>query len=217
MGNRNRNTALLLIAAGLFIMLGNLIGFYTVASIIILCLGVYKLRLGEDKTGYVLIAIGVLILASGHFMLILAAILISLGYFIIRSRELQQGDNYVQKHQLLGSIRKTHEPWELKNMSVWSVIGEVRLDLSLAVSDAREKETTFVFQGIIGDIDLIVPDDIGVAVHSTIFLGQTQMGTEKEAGFMNKLSWRSSHYETSEHKVNLVISYLIGDLKIRRL
>lgn len=217
MDNRNRNTALLLIAAGLFILLGNMIGFYTVASIIILCLGVYMLRLGEDKKGYVLIAVGVLILASGHFMLILAAILLSLGYFIIRSRDLQQSDSYVQKYQLLGSIRKTHEPWELKNLSVWSVIGEIRLDLSLAITDAYEKETTFVFQGIIGDIDLIVPDDIGVSVQSTIFLGQSQMDTEKEAGFMNKLSWRSKHYETSEHKVNLMISYIIGDLKIRRL
>lgn len=215
MENRNRNTALLLIGAGLYLMLGHLIGFFSVAAIIVIWLGVHKLRTGDEKAGYVLIAIGALILASGHFALIVAAVLLSLGYFIIRSKQLQQDGNYIQKHHIMESMRKIHEPWELRNMSVWSVIGEIRLDLSLAVTDNRE--TTLVFQGIIGDIDLIVPDDLGVSVQSSIMFGQTQMDTDKEAGFMNKLTWRSSHYDTSERKVNLVISYVIGDLHIKRL
>lgn len=215
MENRSRNTALVFIAAGLFLLLGNLFGFFTVVAIFVIWLGVYKIRLGEEKTGYVLFAIGILFLASGHFSLVLAVILISLGYFIVRSKQLHKDENYVQKQSLLESIRFNKEPWELKSSSIWSIIGEINLDLSLAMTN--EQETTLVFQGIIGDIDILVPDDLGVMIHSTIVLGQSNVGADREAGMMNKLVWRSPHYDAAEQKVNITISYIIGDLDIKVL
>ena len=40
-------------------------------------------------------------------------------------------------------------------MSFWHAIGEIRMDMSLAVPE--DKETTIVLQGLVGDLDLIVP------------------------------------------------------------
>lgn len=214
MENRKRNTALLLITAGLFILLGNLIGFFTVAALFLIWLGIHKVRIGEEKTGYVLLFGGVLFLISGHFSFFVAIILISLGYFFIRSKQVQK-DDYVQKQTFLESLKRNHEAWELRSMSIWSAIGEIQLDLSLALTD--QKETTLVFQGIIGDIDLIVPEELGVKVKGTILLGQTQVEEERDAGIVNKLAWVSSNYERAEHRVNVEISYLVGDVNIKRL
>lgn len=215
MGTRNRNTALMFITAGLFLLLGNMIGFFTVIALFIIWLGVHKVRTGEDKTGYILLAIGALFLASGNFGLVLAVILLSLGYFIIRSKQFHKDDNYSQKHSVLESIRWNKEPWVLENSSIWSVVGEINLDLSLAIAD--EAETTLVFQGVIGDIDILVSEDIGVAVQSSILIGQTITTTRREAGLMNKLNWKSDNYDTSPQKVNLMVSYIIGDLNIKML
>lgn len=214
MENRKRNTAVLLITAGLFILLGNLIGFFTVAALFLIWLGIHKVRIGEEKTGYVLLFGGALFLISGHFSFFVAIILISLGYFFIRSKQVQK-DDYIQKQTFLESLKRNHEAWELRSMSIWSVIGEIQLDLSLALAD--QKETTLVFQGIIGDIDLIVPEELGVKVKGTVLLGQTQVEEQRDAGIVNKLAWVSPNYETAEHRVNVEISYVVGDVNIKRL
>jgi len=215
MGNRNRNTAIVLIAAGVFLLLGSMIGFSTVAGILIVWLAVHKLRTGEQKSGYLLLVLGLLFLVNGNLSVLMFILLFSLGYFILKSKQVHRGENYLQKHNLLESIRWNTEPWELKNLSVWSVIGEIRMDLSLAVTN--EPETTIVLQGIIGDIDLIVPEDIGVSVESMIWIGQTSVNQDRESGLCNKLQWKSPNYDTSEQRVNLLISCVIGDLDMKVL
>src|SRR5690606_32246787 len=138
--NRNRNTALVLIIAGLYLLLGNLIGFFTVTSIIITLFGIHKIRTGEHKLGYILLGIGLLFLTSGHLVLVLAIIMLSLRYFILRSKDLHKDQEHIQKQSILESLRWEKNPWELKNSSFWSLIGELKIDLSLAMTD--QKETT---------------------------------------------------------------------------
>jgi lia operon protein LiaF len=214
MDNRKRNTAILLIVAGLFIVLGNVIGFFTVAALLMIWFGIHKLRIGEQRNGYLLLAVAALILISGHFGLFIAILLISLGYFFLRSRQVQ-GPDYEQRHKLLESLKHVHEPWELRNVSSWAMVGEIYLDLSLALTNQRD--TTLVFQGLIGNIDLLVPEDLGVSIRGTIVLGQTQVEEQREAGLMNKVLWTTDNYDTADQRVHIEISYLIGDLHVKRI
>lgn len=209
---RNRNTALVLIGAGLYILLGNLIGYFTVTAILVVGLGIYKLKNGENRTGYVLIGIGLMFLALSHLSIVFAVILISFGYYLVRSNQLQGNPSYTQRHNILESIRWNKEPWVLQNMAVWSIVGEMNLDLSLAIIE--ESETTLLLQGVVGDIDIIVPDDIGVHIQSTILIGQTKIGLEQQDGLVTKMTWQSLNYDTAEHKVNITLSYVVGDVNV---
>lgn len=209
---RNRNTALVLIGAGLYILLGNLIGYFTVTAILVVGLGIYKLKSGENRTGYVLIGIGLMFLALSHLSIVFAVILISFGYYLVRSNQLQGNPSYTQRHNILESIRWNKEPWVLQNMAVWSIVGEMNLDLSLAIIE--ESETTLLLQGVVGDIDIIVPDDIGVHIQSTILIGQTKIGIEQQDGLVTKMTWQSLNYDTAEHKVNITLSYVVGDVNV---
>jgi lia operon protein LiaF len=145
----------------------------------------------------------------------LAVIMISLGYFMVRSSQLRKHNEHEQRQKILESIRWDREAWVLRNMSVWSIIGEMNMDLSLAIIE--ERETLLVFQGIIGDIDIIVPDDIGVKIQSTIFIGQTRIGLEEQSGFITKMDWQSQNYDTADQRVEIRISYLIGDVNVKVL
>lgn len=215
MENRNRNTALVFIAAGLFLLFGNLIGFFTVAAIIIIWLAIYKIRVGEAKKGYMLLAIGGIMLLNDHLAIIIAIILISLGYYYIKSKKLYSGENYLQKQSLLESIKWNKDPWVLRNMGVWCVIGEINMDMSIAL--AEKGETLIILQGVIGDIDIIVPEDLGISVDASVLFGQIDVGDQKEIGVLNKIVWQSSGYESSENKVKIVLSYLVGDIDIKEL
>lgn len=211
--NRNRNTALVFIVAGAYLLLGQIIGFFTVSSLVILWLGVHKLRHGEERSGFLLIAVSAFMLLSTHFSFIIAIILISLGFFYIRSRQIQPGETYVQKQNILQSLKWHRDPWILRSMSIWSVIGEAHIDLSLALLE--EEEAVMVMQGVIGDVDIIVPEDLGVIVQSTVVFGQTSIEEEREAGLMNKMVWRSPNYEQCEYKVKFVLSYIVGDVDVK--
>lgn len=215
MDQRNRNTALVLIGAGLYILLGNLIGFFTVTSIIVVGLGIYKLRSGENRTGYVLIGIGLLFLALSHLSIVFAILLISFGYFMVRSNQIHKSTNYQQRHKILESIWWNREPWVLQDMSVWSVVGEMNLDLSLAIIE--QQETTIVFQGIVGDIDIIVPDDLGVRIESTILIGETTIGLEHRDGIVTKMNWQSLNFDTADQRVVITLTYLVGDVNVTLL
>jgi len=216
MDRRNRNTALVLIAAGLFILAERYLGFFTVAALLLIALGIYKIRASSDKTGYVLLALGVVFFISGNFAFLLAIVLIALGLFYMRSKSVHEyAGSYTQKQNVIVSIRHDKEPWELKNVSMWGVVGEIYMDLSLAI--AEQKETTVLLQGVVGDVDIIVPEHMGVSVEASALVGQVDVARQREEGFANKIVWQSPNYETSDQKVKLIVSYIVGDIDIKIL
>lgn len=212
---RHRNTAMLLIAMGIFLILERWVGIFVVIALLLMFFGFYKIRYENEKKGIAFMGVGAVILLGNNFSLVLAVILISLGVFYIKSKKVQPGDDFIQKQTLIDSIRPGKEPWVLKDSSIWFIIGEAHLDLSYAILE--KKETTLVLQGIIGDVRLIVPEEIGVSIEASVTIGQISSPLEKESGVINKLNWRSPNYETREHQVKLIVSYIVGDIDVRML
>jgi len=111
------------------------------------------------------------------------------------------------------NMRLGEESWVLQSMSYWQAVGEIRLDLSLAIPE--EKETTIVLQGLVGDVDLTIPEDYGLQIEASVLIGQIEFGQTKDGGMMHRLSWRSPDYDRREYRVKLQLFYLVGDMKIR--
>ncbi|MFS1514108.1 cell wall-active antibiotics response protein LiaF [Chengkuizengella sp. SCS-71B] len=209
----NRNTALVLIFAGLYLLFGNLIGFLTVAALILIWFGAKRVRIGEKNKGYLLVVVGIIILISNHVMFVVGLVLIAFGYFYMKSDKQKLDEPFMQKQNIVQSIKWDKKQWTLKNMMIRSVVGEIKMDVSHALIE--EKESKVVMQGIVGDIDIIVPDHIGVMLESTITIGEIGLNWEKEAGIMNKCTWTSPNYATSDVKIHFVVSYIIGDINIK--
>lgn len=213
--NRNRNTYIIFIAAGLFVLLSKLVSPAAVIAVFMVLLGLYSVRNGSQKKGYVLVGIGAFILVGSHFVVIAALVLMSMGFFYLKSRQVHGEGTVLQKTKLVESLKRDKEPWILRSMSLWYAVCELRLDFSLAIPE--EKETTLVLQGIIGDIDIFVPEDMGLSVESSVLFGQLDAGTERESGMMNKIYWQSPNYATAEQRVKLIVSYIVGDIDIKVL
>ncbi|WP_058302457.1 cell wall-active antibiotics response protein LiaF [Gorillibacterium timonense] len=212
--NRQKNTYLVLIAAGVFILLERFIGFWNLMGLLLILYGVHVLRSGGgDKKGYILVIAGAFFVAGGPLALIIGVVLISLGLFYKKSKELHQDGDFTQKQSLIGSIRYDREPWVLRNMSIWHAVGEMRFDFSLALQE--EKEVTVVLQGMIGNLNIIIPEDMAVSVEGSVQAGSLNVGGTKREGIGNKISWQSPGYETAETKVKLMASYLVGEVNIK--
>ncbi|MDB5055299.1 MAG: rane protein [Bacilli bacterium] len=211
--NRKRNTYLILIAAGIFLLVDKIFGFSTVVSIVCICFGILSLRNGSSKKGYIFLGIGVVILIGHFFAIIVGIVLLSLGLFYLKSKRTHWNGAYVQKQKLIESIQWNKRPWSLLPMSIWNVVGEIKLDFGFAIWE--EPDVTIILQGVFGDIDVIVPENVGISVMSSVVFGQIEVEREKEAGVLNKIMWQSPNYHSSTNKVKLIVSYIVADIDVK--
>jgi lia operon protein LiaF len=209
---KRSSNAILFIAAGIYLALGGMAGYATVNAVILLLIGIERYRWDRSRLSIILIVISTLLLIVNQFGLFALIVLVSLGIYYFRARPSAFG-TYVSKHKLFLNMRLDEQSWVLHSMSFWHAIGEIRMDMSLAVPE--EKETTIVLQGLVGDLDFIIPVDFGIQVEASVLLGQISFKQMKEGGMFHRMSWRSPDYDECEQKLKLQLFYLVGDIKIR--
>ncbi|SFS92411.1 cell wall-active antibiotics response protein LiaF [Paenibacillus sp. 453mf] len=213
MSNRKQFFAILAIGIGLLMLLGDFISFFTIVALLLLIYGYFKFQSGNAKKGRTYLGVGAAILILDNLIFVVGVTLISLGVFYWKGRKVQPREGYIINQNFMSNFAWDEEPWMLRNTSIWHVIGEVDADLSLAIPET--KETVVYLQGVMGDIDLSIPEDYGVEIEAFVLLGKQQFGNDQKGGAMNRLVYRTPGYENSEYKAKFVISYLIGDLNVR--
>lgn len=223
MEESRRRTAFLLIAAGLYLAIGYVANFFTSSALLLAVLGFAQVRAAkrEDRkemTGYALIGLAALIVMANHWWFIVTLAAAAVVWFLYKSRS-RAGNpetaKFVKQH-IAASIKwGKDEPWVIRSTTLSVAIAEIQIDLTNAFFE--EKETILEMHGMIGDIDIIVPEEVGVLVNAHVTIGQIQASGERGAGAMNRLLWRSNHYDTAEHRVILNISYLIADVDVKML
>lgn len=211
---RSANHALLFIVAGLYLALGGLAGYSTVNAILLLWLGIDRFRRDRSRLALLLIAVCVLVLIVRQIGLLLVLVLILLGLYYLKARPQEAAAGATgRQHRFALNLRLDQQSWVLHSLSSWHVFGEVRMDLSMAVPE--EKETTIVLQGIVGDIELIVPEDYGLEVDASVMFGQARFHDRMEGGLFHRVQWRMPDYDAKEQKVKLQLFYLVGNIRIR--
>ncbi|WP_059049406.1 cell wall-active antibiotics response protein LiaF [Paenibacillus senegalimassiliensis] len=214
MDKRKKFLAIGLIGLGVLLIFGNWLSFFTIVALAFIAYGIYKIRLGESvKQGYIFLAIGSGMILLDHFMLVVAVLMISLGFYYAKIRKTQPQGNYLQKQNITASIHWDRDPWTLRNTSMWHILGELDIDLSLAIVEGQQN--VLMFQGIVGDVDLVIPEDYGVEIEAFVLFGQIDFSQKKDTGMMNRLYWKSPNYELRDQKVKIIVSYLVGDVDIR--
>jgi lia operon protein LiaF len=166
--------------------------------------------------GGVLILIGVLILAGSIFDINIwgffwPVLLILLGLWVlIRPRWV--GPRGAVEFLFFNNLRRKGV-WQVKNEEIWSFLGDVYLDLTGA--EIPTGESVYRIYGFIGDVDLIVPQDVGVKVSSAAFINEVKVFGRKQSSILFPVENASENYETAERKIRLDVAFFISDVKIK--
>jgi lia operon protein LiaF len=227
MESGNRNTAFLFIGAGLYLAIGHLINFVSASAMVLAALGFVIVRATagverRDLSGYVLLILAGLVLVANHWGFMIGVVAAAVGWFLYKTKGKADSANgnpsmpsYVKQH-IVGSIRWGQGvAWTVRSSELSVAIAEIQIDLTNAIFE--EPLTILHLQGIIGDIDIVVPEDVGLTVNAQVTIGEIQVAGEKGAGLMNRLVWRSPNVGTAEHQVQLNLSYLIADVDVKVL
>lgn len=203
--------SLVLIAAGLYLALGAIAGFATINAAILLWLGIERYRQDRSRLSVAVIAVSAIVLVVNQIGFVLALGLVLAAVYYLRVRP--TGGEYVSRPRLILNMREDRPGWVLRSMGCWHLYGEVRLDLTGAVPE--DNVTNFVLQGLVGDIEIVVPEDYGVQVEANVLLGQVTVDGQGDGGMMRRLSWSSPGLARHEQQIKLQFNYVVGNIRIR--
>jgi lia operon protein LiaF len=124
----------------------------------------------------------------------------------------------------VGDLRLGDQPWALEDSSHNIGVGEIYVDLTTAL--LKEGVTVFNLSGWVGDIQVIMPEDLAVEISATVRVGNIDIfgqeqefknkSMEKRSGVSNRLDFKSDGFEDAFKKIRMHVSLNIGDISIRR-
>lgn len=117
------------------------------------------------------------------------------------------------RSSLIGDFHLTSGRFELSHLHVWHGIGDVVIDLSRAM--LVNQEARLSVDGWIGDVTIYVPVDLPVSVSAEVSVGDLEVFGHRQGGISRCVMVRSDHYDTAVNKVQLHISLLVGDIKVK--
>ena len=173
---------------------------------------------GQFYLGITIVAAGVLLLLANIFNINLGILcwptaFILLGVFLIlRPKMVQPGTEMTQK--FLGEVERSGS-WQVVDEEFWYFVGDLELDMTKA--DIPDGVTNLRAFGFVGDIDLLVPADVGVQLTSTALVSDVSLPESHEETILSPVTLQTSNYKLADRKINLKTTFFVGDVKIRQL
>lgn len=121
----------------------------------------------------------------------------------------------VFKKSFVGSINFGQNPWEVGHSDFWIGIGDIDLDFSKAL--LKDGVNTVDLSGWVGDIKLYIPEELPVKILIDLKIGEVDMFNESSSGTNRSLQYVSPSYDHAENRLKLNISFLVGDVDIKRI
>jgi len=171
------------------------------------------------------IIVGAVILLAGLFALLAVTFnlninlwgvcwgvgLILLGVLILmRPRIVSPGSQ--ARLSFIADVNRSGD-WQVTNEERLSFVGDYKLDLTSAQLPLGETKLRVV--SFVGELVLIVPADLGVAVSSTAFYSQLRLLGKSEDAFVTPLMRSTAGYEQAERKLLVETVCFVSEVKVR--
>jgi lia operon protein LiaF len=109
---------------------------------------------------------------------------------------------------------KRNGVWQAGNEEFWSFIGDIRLDMTQA--DIPPGETTLQIYSFVSDLDILIPQDVGLSITSTAFLTSARINGHKSDRFLMSDTYTSENYASAERKIRLEAYSFVTDLDAKQ-
>ncbi|RBO98398.1 lia operon protein LiaF [Rossellomorea aquimaris] len=123
--------------------------------------------------------------------------------------------NKMNRGFIVGDIRFSEPNWPLENMKLYNAIGDYYFDFSKAF--IPEGETPIEIKGWIGDVKMIIPENVPVEITLRVQVGDIKLFDQKSADIRSELYYRSPEYEQASKKIKLAVDVKIGSIRINRV
>ncbi len=169
------------------------------------------------------IVVGIILIVLGLISLFEVVFDISVGRFIgplilmglgllLLLRPQMAGPDVDVKMTFFGEIRKTGV-WDVRNIELWSFVGETRLDFTDAIF--HDRENTIKLIGFVKEVRIILPDGVGIEVESAAFVSEVKAPEGKQERFIGAMQYRSPNYDSVEKHVLIHTTAFVSEIMIK--
>ncbi|MFC0523512.1 cell wall-active antibiotics response protein LiaF [Pontibacillus salicampi] len=116
------------------------------------------------------------------------------------------------KHMTIGDHRFDQPNWTVEPMKTWNAIGDYYIDFTKAF--IPDKNTSMTITGWIGDVKVIVPDNVDLAIEAKVKAGDIRILKQKSDGINRILTYKTPGYDEATRKLTLKIDFVLGDIKV---
>ncbi|WP_421384083.1 cell wall-active antibiotics response protein LiaF [Bacillus salacetis] len=121
----------------------------------------------------------------------------------------------INRGYIIGDVKFNQPNWPLESMRLYNMIGDYYFDISKAY--IPEGETPIHIKGWIGDVKMLIPEDIPVDISVEGSIGDIKIFGQKSSDIKPSLSYRSPGYEEAEKKLKIIIEFTIGSVRINKV
>lgn len=121
--------------------------------------------------------------------------------------------HYKKQRHFISDINYSSENWEVKDMDMWTGIGDLYFDFSRAY--IPNQETKIRLRGYIADIHMKLPENVAYKIHASVKIGEATIFNQKGTGPIGgPVTYISDDYETASKKIDIYMDYKIGDITV---
>ena len=118
----------------------------------------------------------------------------------------------IKYSKILGDIYVDCQGIKLQNIVVSMGVGDIEMKLHGGTLEPGLNR--MIVTGFVGDIRILIPEDMPVFVHSSCLIGDIHLFGNTTSGFSNDLDGQTADYNSSENKLYIAINHFIGDIKV---
>mgnify|MGYP001554394440 CR=1 FL=1 len=171
-------------------------------------------RNGRVFFASILILYGIILILGQLFSfdagrLFFPLVLISLGLWLVFFSRNRDGNFKIFP---IGEMNRRGN-WKVGDETSYSFVGDIELDFTNAEFDGTEKEIELA--GFVNDIDIFLPEDVGLRVSSSAFVSEAIIYGEKFERIMTPYNFETDNYETAEKKVFLNCRGFVCEINLR--
>lgn len=123
--------------------------------------------------------------------------------------------NNISKNLSVSDVHFNEDNWPLKPLDIHTTIGDFYLDFSKAY--IPEEETTVKIKSRIGDVKMLIPEDIPIKINSKTKVGDIRLFDLKSTEAKPHLYFESPNYNEGIKKIDITIEIGIGSIRIDRV
>ncbi|MGB4141747.1 MAG: cell wall-active antibiotics response protein LiaF [Limnochordia bacterium] len=137
-------------------------------------------------------------------------LLIALGIQILLNKKRRASNRFIVR-----SLSRNQTSWYVDDLYLNQFIGDITLDLTKAV--IPNKEIFFEIHSSIGDLDIYIPSDLPLHAKCRVAIGDATILDRSDEGVGVALEVKTVDYDQADRKLNLIVSYRIGRVTVRRI
>jgi predicted membrane protein len=118
----------------------------------------------------------------------------------------------VNNSNVFGDVDLKINSKEFRGGSISNTFGDMNVDLSeIALA---EGEQLLKLDGVFGDLHVLVPKDIEIAVTTHSVFGDVRVLGNMKSGFGQEIFYSSPNYSAASKKLRIVSNQVFGDVKV---